>query len=1061
MKNLWFGVAAAFLASVGCVQGSINDPVEEVQTEAVPWENPEVFSVNREPAYATHFSFENVEAALADNHPASRYYKSLNGEWSFHWSETPAGRASDFWNNDYDVSEWATIPVPGNWFRSGFGRPHYLDEQYVFPHDPPNIPDDYNPVGSYVTTFDVPEDWGNKDVFIKFESVRSAFFLWVNGQEVGYAQGSRLPAEFNITDYLDEDGENRLAIQVFRWSDGSYLEGQDFWRLAGVERDVFLYAANPVRIRDFHVKSGLVNDFEDGELKLDVELQRLRDSEGQSFSLSAELIDADGAIMSTFERQTTVSAGSVQEVFEAVVEDVKPWTAETPNLYTLLITLNDEAGDIVEATSVKVGFRTIEIVDGVLQVNGQPITIRGVNRHEHDPDTARIITVDSMLEDIRLMKRFNINAVRAAHYPNDYRWYQLTDKYGLYVIDEANIESHEAMNLEDHLADRPEFFEAHMDRMIRMVERDKNHPSIIGWSLGNEAGKGVAFRSMYEWTKEKDPTRTVQYEAAGLVDYTDMYVPMYETIWEIEDYLATDPTKPIIMCEYAHAMGNSVGNLQDYWDVIESDERAQGGFIWDWVDQTLNEVDENGNHFLAYGGDYGDDENGGNFLANGLVQSNRSLNPHIWEVKKVYQPVAFSQIDDHTFTVHNRLDHTNTSQYAFSWVLERDGRLVASGNLEDIKLDPRETSEVTIPFSRDLLVGGHEYFVTLFAHTKNEAPMVPSGHEVAWGQFAVMGTTPVPGVSPSIDALIVVENENTLTVQGTSFSMSFGLEDGYLTSWNSEGTELLMEPMRPNFWRALNDNDVGAKFQDLLAIWKSAGENAALTSLDWTEQGSFVSLTATYELESIGGMTLAYQVYGDGALRTQLDFAPDGSANLPNIPRVGLAFVMPGEYTDLEWFGRGPHESYIDRWTGAAVGLYTGKTTDQHFDYVRPQETGNKVDLRWLGVANEQGNGVVLVQDSELFGATALAMRYEQLFFAPGEQRHAADVRVENLTTVNVDWRQMGVGGDNSWGATPHPQYMIDPEPVSWTFWMKAKPTDQTVSDIGRRLVQSQDQYPK
>lgn len=1046
-RLLGVGIAALLF---GCIPDAL------AQSESTPvWENPQVISINREPPYATHFPYPSRELALANDPWAAPNHLSLNGEWRFHWAEKPAERAQGFWHEQFDSGDWGLVPVPSNWFRNGHGRPHYVVIEYVFDFDPPHIPDDYNPVGSYVTGFDLPETWHGQNVFLKFEGVRSAFLLWVNGTQVGYSQGSRLPAEFNITDHL-RAGANTLAVQVFRWSDGSYLEGQDFWRLAGIERDVFLYATADTRIRDFHVRAGLDESFTDGILSVDVELQTLGEQEPASVLLTALLLDPSGK--KVFEQSLQVEADGAEAAnISTQLPGVEPWTAETPSLYTLLLELTDSSGEIIESTSARIGFRTVDILDGQLRVNGRPITIRGVNRHEHHPVTAHVVSYESMLEDIRLMKRFNINAVRTAHYPNDHRWYQLADRYGLYLVDEANIESHEAMHLGYHLADMPEFFEAHLDRMRRMVERDKNHPSVIIWSLGNEAGKGRAFEAMYQWTRERDPTRPIQYEAAGLVNYTDIYAPMYDTIWDIRDYLATNPEKPIILCEYAHAMGNSVGNLQDYWDLMHSHPKAQGGFIWDWSDQTLLEKGPNGTPFFAYGGDYGPDENGGNFLANGLTRSDRQPKPHLWEVKKVYQPLAFRapNINAGEIIVRNRLDHADTSRFDLSWHLLRDGVEMASGPLALPTLAPSQEAALSIPLSRETLVAGSEYFVTVRARTSTEAPLVPKGHEVAWGQFKL----PNPAASHTLKAppgvTRVVRDAEGVSITAGEFVATFNERTGYLTSLVNQGKELLEAPVMANFWRAPTDNDIGARLHEDLAAWKSAGADAMLLDFSAaTESDTRAVATSRYRMKDLGVLHVAYRFHGDGAIRVDYRFAPT-SGDLPQMPRVGLTTIMPGNFNYLEWYGRGPHESYADRWTGAAIGHYSGLVSEQHFEYVRPQETGNKVDVRWLSLRDGDGHGLLVARAERPLSFSALALRNQDLGYRPGEQRHGSDVRVRELTTLNLDWAQMGVGGDNSWGATAHPQYMIAPREIEWTFWLYPLAGSVDSRDAARQFFKS------
>ena len=1026
------------------------------QSESPPiWEDPQIISFNKEPPYATHFPYPNRELALADDPSASPNHLSLNGEWRFHWAEAPSERARHFWVDGFDLDGWHRIPVPSNWFRSGYGRPHYVVVEYVFDFDPPNIPDDYNPVGSYVTSFDLPEAWHGRSVFLKFEGVRSAFLLWVNGARVGYSQGSRLPAEFNVTEHL-RPGANSVAVQVFRWSDGSYLEGQDFWRLAGIERDVFLYATADPRIRDFRVLAGLDETFTDGILSVDVELQTLSRPDPAAVELVAVLLDPSGQQVFEARRHVEVE-GSALQVISTRLPRVEPWTAETPSLHTLVLELVDSDGNTLESTSSRIGFRTVDIVDGQLRVNGRPLTIRGVNRHEHDPVTAHVVSYESMLEDIRLMKSFNINAVRTAHYPNDHRWYKLADRHGLYIVNEANIESHEAMRLGHHLADRPDFFDAHLDRMRRMVERDKNHPSVIIWSLGNEAGKGRAFEVMYRWTRERDPTRPIQYEAAGLVDYTDIYAPMYETIREIRDYLGTNPQKPIILCEYAHAMGNSVGNLQDYWDVIDGHPKAQGGFIWDWSDQTLLETHRSGNAFFAYGGDYGPDENGGNFLANGLTRSDRHPKPHLWEVKKVYQPLAFraGDIQAGEIFVRNRLDHADTSRFELTWHLQQDGVEVARGPLSLPTLYPGEEAGLLIPLSRETLVAGSEYFVTVRARTATEQPLVPRGHEVAWGQFKLPNPRSFSGRKPATAPVSITRNVQSISIKAGNLATTFDERTGSLASLVHHGKALLQKPITPNFWRAPTDNDIGAGLHEKLAVWKSAA--AATVLLDFTAvktSDSTAVVTASHELRDLGWLNIAYRIHGDGAIRVDYRFSPVSDA-VPHIPRVGLTTVMPERFNQLEWYGRGPHESYADRWTGALIAHYTGGVEDQHFGYVRPQETGNKVDVRWLSVRDDNGHGLLVARGVRPLSFSALALLNEDLGYRPDERRHAADLEIRKLTTLNLDWGQMGVGGDNSWGATPHPQYMIEPREIEWTLWLRPLAGKISSRDAARHFLET------
>ncbi len=638
-----FGAWAALLLGRG-----------EASSQTVPdWENPSLVGINKEAPRASAFPFETAALAETNDPGQSAYFQLLNGSWKFNWVRSPGERPRDFFEEEFDDSGWGRIPVPSNWEVQGYGVPIYLNHPYEFEKNPPLIHHEYNPVGSYRTTFQIPEDWGDREVFLHFGAVKSAMYLWVNGQQVGYSQGSKLPAEFNVTEYL-RTGENLLAVEVYRWSDGSYLECQDFWRISGIERDVFLWAAPKIHIRDVFVKAGLNDNYRDGRLEVTVDLANYGLGASEDLTVDMALTDPDdGSVISAPE--LSMDLPPVGEEASATVRvgvgPVKRWTAETPALYDLYLTLKDPAGSTLEVVRQRIGFRTVEIKDGLLQVNGVPITIKGVNRHEHDPFTGHVMTEERMREDIRLIKAANMNAVRTSHYPSDPLWYELADEYGLYIVDEANIESHGmGYNLDTTLGNNPDWELAHVDRMRRMVERDKNHPSIIIWSMGNEAGNGVNFYAAYEWTKERDDTRPVQYERALKEWNTDIYVPMYASFQHLEEYAQSEPERPLIMCEYAHAMGNSVGNFTDYWELIDRYPSLQGGFIWDWVDQGLATVTEGGDSIWGYGGDFGPPgtPSDGNFLINGLVQPDRDLNPHYYEVRHVYQWIDAELLDTET-----------------------------------------------------------------------------------------------------------------------------------------------------------------------------------------------------------------------------------------------------------------------------------------------------------------------------------------------------------------------------------------------------------------------------
>ena len=686
------------------------------------WENEQIFEINKEDPHSSFFPYNSRELALDSNIEDAENYINLNGKWKFFWVRKPADRPKDFYMNDYDIAGWKEITVPGNWERQGYGVPQYLDEEFPFPANWPSIPNEYNPVGSYKKDFILPENWIADEIFIHLGAVRSAFYLWINGEKVGYSQGSKLPAEFNITKYVIS-GKNTIACEVYRWSDGSYLEGQDMWRLSGIDRDVYLYSRPKQHIKDYFIISDLDENFENGLFSIDVDVINYNNTDERDLSVEVSIRDDDKVIKSHHMPIKNIPAEGEESVkLSAKIDFPRKWTAETPNLYTVLILLKNAKGDLLEAISCKTGFRKVEIKNGLLHVNGTKITIKGVNRHEHDPVTGHAVDEASMIQDIQLMKQFNINAVRASHYPNHPLWYELCDKYGLYVVDEANVESH-GLNIGDTaitLGNRPEWVKAQLRRTERMVERDKNHPSIITWSLGNEAGFGICFIEAYKWIKERDPSRPVQYEMAQNSEYTDIQAPMYHKIDNIEEYARSNPRRPLILCEYAHAMGNSVGNLQDYWDVIEKYESLQGGFIWDWVDQTLLEYTDAGEAYFAYGGDYDHApvDNDSNFCVNGLVQANRNLNPHIWEVKKVYQYVDIKSSDliQGSFNITNKYDFTNLNKFKAEWNLEAEGKTISSGTIPSIDLLPHQSEAIHFPIPEILPQPGVEYFLKILFH---------------------------------------------------------------------------------------------------------------------------------------------------------------------------------------------------------------------------------------------------------------------------------------------------------------------------------------------------------
>lgn len=1002
------------------------------------WENERVNQINREPMHAHFVPYTSEKAALRKDLSQERRH-SLNGTWKFHYAKNPDSRPVSFYEQHYNVSDWADIQVPGSWELQGFDAPIYTDTRYPFPPEPPHVPKDYNPVGSYVTTFTVPENLKGMDLFLHFGGVESAFYCWINGEFVGYSEDSRLPAEFLISKHL-KPGENRLAVEVYRYSDGSYLEAQDYWRYSGIERNVWLIARPETRIKDFELIADLSDNYLNGLLDLSFTLDSRQTIKGTTVQI--KIMDGQKEIASS--RLNASSNKDTLLRFSREFPEVKTWTAETPNLYTLVVNTLNRSGKVTESFVHRFGFRRVEIRNGMLQVNGTPILIKGVNRHEHDKNNGRTITVESMIEDIRLMKQFNINAVRCSHYPNYEEWYELCDEYGIYLVDEANIESH---GMTDHpttrtLANWDGWEIPYMERMERMVERDKNYTSIITWSLGNESGYGKHFETIYHWTKERDPRRPVQYEGERGRGLTDIYCPMYARVWALRQWVNQRQAKPLILCEYAHAMGNSVGNLQDYWDLIYKYDNLQGGFIWDWVDQTFEIKDEKGKDIWAYGGDMGfvGVVNDSNFCSNGLVAADRSLHPHIWEVKRVYQYLHFEEIPftKDRIRITNRHDFIRTDAYTFHWMIKSDGQILYEGDLNVPAIDPHQSVDVALSLPAITPEAGTEYFLHITARTKEEAPLVPKGHIAAATQWQLPVITPAMAPTAINGNVRMDETADLLTLSGNQTSITFSKTNGEITGLQVNGKEYLLEGLRPNFWRPMTDNDVANKTGSRCATWKTAADNLVLS--EWQIQGKSgdkeIRLITRFDMpEQDSTCELNYIFYADGTLQVDYTFTP-GKKDLPEIPRLGMYMVMKSEYDRMSWFGRGPHENYWDRKSSADIDLYQATVWEQFHPYVRSQETANKSDVRWFALQNTEGDGLLFTTCSEPLSVSAWNFPMRDLMYIPStvKRLHGGSIEKKDKVWVNIDHKQMGVGGDNTWGAQTHPEYTITPEKTSYSF---------------------------
>ena len=1006
LKHIFLGLLAGFAAPCTWAKDAPKQP---------EWQSQYAIGLHKLAPHTYVWPYADTSAiGQPGSYEQSPYYMSLNGKWKFHWTKDPDKRPLDFYQPSFYTGGWTDINVPGNWERQGYGTAIYVNETYEFDDklfnfkkNPPFVPYKENEVGSYRRTFTVPAGWKGRRVVLCCEGVISFYYVWVNGKLLGYNQGSKTAAEWDITDVLTE-GENVVALEVYRWSSGSYLECQDMWRLSGIERDVYLYSTPKQYIADYKVTSSLDKDrYKDGIFGLEVTVEGTASPSGSQ--LAYTLKDASGkTVLSDAMGIKSRGLSNFVAFDEKKIPAVKAWSAEHPHLYTLIVELKDAQGKVTQLTGCEVGFRTSEIKDGRFCINGVPVLVKGTNRHEHS-QLGRTVSKELMEEDIRLMKQHNINLVRNSHYPTHPYWYQLCNRYGLYMIDEANIESHGMGYGPASLAKDSTWLTAHMDRTHRMYERSKNHPAIVIWSLGNEAGNGVNFERTYDWLKSVEKSRPVQYERAELNYNTDIYCRMYRSVDEIKAYVAKkDIYRPFILCEYLHAMGNSCGGLKEYWDVFENEPMAQGGNVWDWVDQSFREIDSNGKWYWTYGGDYGpkDVPSFGNFCCNGLVAADRTPHPHLLEVKKVYQNIKCTLTDKKnlTFRVKNWFDFSNLNEYLLHWDITGDnGQLIAEGTKE-VACAPHATQEVTLGTVK-LPANIREAFLNLSWKRKQPSALIDTAWEVAYDQFTLAAR------KNSKDYLPKTSGKTTFAVDPAT---------GALSSLSVDGEELLATPVTLSLFRPATDND--NRDRNGARLWRKAGLDRLTQKAVSLKEGKSATTVVTELLntkgQKVGDATFVYTLNREGALNIRTTFQPD-TALVKSLARVGLTFEMNDAFGNVEYLGRGAHETYVDRNQSGKIGLYQTTAERMFHYYVTPQSTGNRTDVRWMKLANGTGKGLFAESD-QAFQFSVVPFPDETLEKA----RHINELERNGKITVHLDALQAGVGTATC-GPGVLPQYLV------------------------------------
>lgn len=1049
----------------------INIPIQKV------WENPEAVGLNRLPARATLYPYQNEKTALAKDPNASTYYQSLNGQWDFRLVNHPDRVPEDFIQPKFTPKRgWQKITVPGNWTTQGFDKPHYTNVQMPFPHDPPTVPED-NPTGCYRITTTIPKTWRHRRVVIHFGGVESILQLYVNGQPVGMSKDSRLPAEFDITSFVTPGKPATIAAVVIRWSDASFIEDQDHWWMAGIYRDVFLYSTGQTYIEDVFARGDLEDDYQTGHLNIAARMG-ITDQPEPGWTFQVQLYNANGKAVfkKPLSSEITISNNGhtwprIEAHFKQKINRPKLWSSESPYLYQVLITLINPKGKAVEHTQCRIGFRRVEVKNRELIINGKPVLMKGVNRHDHHETMGKTVDYETCLADIYLLKKFNINAVRTAHYPNDPMWYDLCDEHGIYLIDEANIESHDFLH---QIARDKRYTHAFLDRGMRLVQRDKNHPSVIMWSLGNESGYGPNHDAMGGWIRGFDPSRVLHYEGAisrnqsGLTwdsgeRVTDIICPMYPTIDSIVEWAQTTKGhRPLIMCEYSHAMGNSNGNLAEYWDAIETHHGLQGGFIWDWVDQGLLKKDDQGREYWAFGGDFDDHPNDANFCINGLVWPDRTPHPAMYEFKKLIQPVAVTakNLKQGTVTVHNKQDFTDLRHLRGQWQLLIDGVPTQKGTLPILKTQPGKTETVKIKYKTPDMQPGQECHLQINFVTRQDLPWAEKGHEVAWAEFEMplKAKGHQKTIRPRANQFSVTQNTRNTNIATDTHQIQFNQSSGTLSSLSYKNTELIQSGPTLNIWRGPTDND-GIKLRPqsrkALGQWQEIGLdqlklNTQKVTVQKPRSGAIIVKThhtaTPSKTKHSFDFQQVYTVLPSGDIHVANTLKAD--KRLPDLPRVGITLTLPPGFEQFAWYGRGPQESYVDRKRGYPIGYYESTVTDQYVPYIMPQEHGNHMDTRWFTLSNNN-TGLLFVLDDPMQCSVSHFTAQDLT-----QATHTNELTPCDEIIVNIDLHQRGLGGA-SCGPDTLPQYRIEPGTFKFGYRIRPfTPTDENPAELAlQKLV--------